>query len=190
MRSSSEADLQLAETDRPPAQLSLKEYLHSSWSPDCDFVDSRIEERNVGSLKHSLILRSLLWILSGKERWQTWGFLPLPSLRIRVSASRVRIPDICVLKQGDGQCEAALGSRPTAIFEVLEPEDRFGATMEKLFDFDRFGAENIWIIDPEPRIAYRYADNSLQEVKEAELAVVGTPIRVVLSEMFAELDRV
>jgi hypothetical protein len=62
--------------------------------------------------------------------------------------------------------------------------------MEKLFDFDRFGAENIWIIDPEPRIAYRYADNSLQEVKEAELAVVGTPIRVVLSEMFAELDRV
>jgi len=45
------------------------------------------------------------------------------------------------------------------------------------------------IIDPEPRIAYLYVDHSLQEVKEAELAVVGTPIRVVLSEMFAELDR-
>jgi len=61
---------------------------------------------------------------------------------------------------------------------------------EKAAEYRAFGVENIWIIDPEPRIAYRYVDNALQEVKEAELGVGGTSIRVVLSEMFAELDRI
>ena len=61
--------------------------------------------------------------------------------------------------------------------------------MEKLRDFQRFGVEHIWIIDPEPRIAYRYTDARLEEVSSGELTVPETPIRVLLSEIFAELDR-
>ena len=38
---------------------------------------------------------------------------------------------------------------------------------------------DIWIIDPEPRIAYRYAEAALEEVLTGELTVPGTPIRVV-----------
>ena len=49
--------------------------------------------------------------------------------------------------------------------------------------------ENIWIIDPEPRRAYRYTDSALEEVHTGEFTVPGTPILVVLSELFAELDR-
>ena len=36
--------LELAEDDRPPAILTLEEYLHHVWRPDCDFVDGRSEE--------------------------------------------------------------------------------------------------------------------------------------------------
>jgi Uma2 family endonuclease len=61
--------------------------------------------------------------------------------------------------------------------------------MEKLADYLRFGVGNIWIVDPESRIAYRYTSAGLEKVQTGELAVSGTPIRVVLSEMFAELDR-
>jgi len=39
------------------------------------------------------------------------------------------------------------------------------------------------------RKAYRYKDEKFQLVDETELIVPGTPIRVVLAEMFAELDR-
>ncbi len=60
----------------------------------------------------------------------------------------------------------------------------------KAAEYLQFGVENIWIINPEPRIAYRYADAALEEVRTGELTVPGTPIRVVMSEMFAELDRV
>jgi Uma2 family endonuclease len=61
--------------------------------------------------------------------------------------------------------------------------------MRKLGDYPRFGIQNIWVIDPEPRQAYRYTAVGLEEVQTGELAVPETPIRVVLSELFAELDR-
>ena len=63
------------------------------------------------------------------------------------------------------------------------------AMQAKAAEYRLFGVEHIWIIDPEPRIAYRYTGSSLEEVQSGELTVEGTPIRVVLSEMFAELDR-
>lgn len=47
----------------------------------------------------------------------------------------------------------------------------------------------MWIIDPEPRIAYIATEAGLEEVRAGELTVPGTPIRVNLSELFAELDR-
>ena len=63
------------------------------------------------------------------------------------------------------------------------------AMRAKAAEYLQFGVENIWIIDPEGRIAFRYLNRSLEEVDNGELTVPGTPIRVALSEMFAELDR-
>jgi len=37
----------------------VREYLHTSWSPDREFADGRIEERNLGEKKHSIIQRFL-----------------------------------------------------------------------------------------------------------------------------------
>ena len=39
------------------------------------------------------------------------------------------------------------------------------------------------------RIVLRYPGSALEEVRGGELSVPGTPIRVALGEMFAELDR-
>ena len=64
------------------------------------------------------------------------------------------------------------------------------AMRAKAAEYLHFGVENIWIVDPEARVAFRYIDRpALEEVNTGELVVPGTPIRVVLSEMFAELDR-
>jgi Uma2 family endonuclease len=178
--------IQLAEDDRPPATLSLEEYLHSSWGPDCDFVDGRTEERNVGTFNHSSMVGALLWMLADKR--EPWDVLALPSLRMRVSPARVRIPDVCVICRG-GPHEQVLTRPPLAVIEVLDDEDRFSATLEKLEDFRRFGVEYIWVINPERRTVYRHSSGSLEMVRTGELAVPGTPIRVVPGELFAELDR-
>ncbi len=180
--------LQLAEEDRPPAELSLDEYLHGSWGPDCDFVDGRTVERNVGTFTHSTVVSFLIWALPGKEKGERSDLLSLPSLRIQVSPMRIRVPDICVVPRS-GPHERILTHPPLAVVEVLDEEDPFGAMMERLADFRQFGVQNIWVIDPERRIAYTYNGSALEEVTTGELVVGDTPIRVSLSEMFAELDR-
>jgi Uma2 family endonuclease len=78
---------------------------------------------------------------------------------------------------------------PLIAIEILSPEDTLTAMRAKAAEYRLFGIENIWIIDPEPRIAYRYTEAALEEVRTGELTVPDTPIRLVLSEMFAELDR-
>ena len=67
---------QLAEDDRPPATLVVEEYYSQVWQPDCDYVDGRSEERNVGTIHHSTIETTLLWKLSDPN--QPWQVKPLP----------------------------------------------------------------------------------------------------------------
>ena len=178
--------LELAEDDRPPAQMTLEEYLHSSWSPDCEFVDGRIEERNVGIFNHSALIGAIMYAMHLKR--DEWRAHVLPSLRMRVSPTRVRVPDLCLIGY-DAPKEQVPTHPPLVVIEVLDDEDRFSATMCKLADYEQFGVRRIWIVDPESRVAYRYENCGLERVMNDALSVPGTPIRVVLSELFAELDR-
>jgi Uma2 family endonuclease len=156
---------QLAEDDRPPATLSLDEYLSSSFSPDCDFVDGRAEERNVGTFDHSRMVTSLIWMLA--DRREPWSVMALPSLRMRVGPTPVRVPDLCVIERG-GPREQVLTYPPLAVIEVLDEEDRFSATMEKLDDYLRFGIENVWVVDPERRSAHTATRAGLHLVQSSE----------------------
>lgn len=179
---------QLAEDDRPPAELSLDEYLHSAFRPDCDFVDGRSEERVVGKWPHASMVSALLWTLSGKGNLATWPVRPLPGLRVWVAPTRIRVPDVCVLPR-EGPHEQIPTHPPLAVIEVLDEEDRFCATMERLADFENFGVKNIWLIDPLARVAYRYTNATLQKVRTGELSISDLPIGVDLQELFAEVDR-
>ena len=38
----------------------VSEYLHSSYSPDCDYVDGELQERNVGELDHAEVQSALV----------------------------------------------------------------------------------------------------------------------------------
>jgi Uma2 family endonuclease len=70
----------------------------------------------------------------------------------------------------------------------MPPEDSLRAIQEKAAEYRLFGIENIWIIDPESRLACIASEAGLEQVRSGELAVPGTPIRISLSELFAELD--
>ena len=164
----------------------VREYLSTSWSPDREFVDGRIEERNLGEKEHSIIQRYLTVLFALKRA--EWGVEVFPELRTQTASRNFRVPDVLVVRKGDS-FERYVTRPPLIAVEILSPEDRLSAMQEKAAEYLRFGIENIWIIDPEPRIAYRYTAAGLEEVHTGELTVPGTPIRVVLSELFAELDR-
>lgn len=49
--------------------------------------------------------------------------------------------------------------------------------------------KHIWIFDAERRMAFTASESGLHPVRSDELTVPGTAIRVVISELLAELDR-
>ncbi|MGD0913895.1 MAG: Uma2 family endonuclease [Terracidiphilus sp.] len=165
----------------------VREYLSTTWSPDREYVDGRIEERNLGEKEHSLIQRYLTFLFMLKRT--EWAVEVFPELRTQIAARNFRVPDVLVIRAGE-PFDRYLKHPPMIAIEILSPEDRLTAFQEKAAQYRVFGIENIWIVDPERRIAYRYTGSALEEERSGELAVTGTPIRVVLSEMFAELDRV
>jgi Uma2 family endonuclease len=167
--------------------VTVEEYLTTSYHPDCDYVDGRVEERNLGEKDHSILqmfLAGLFWM-----NRVNWGVEVYPELRTRVSGTRFRIPDVLVMRAG-AHFERILDIPPLIAIEILSPEDRMSRVQERIEDYLKFGAEHIWIVDPERRVAW-WADRSgLHPVLGGELTVEGTPIRVALGEVFAELDRV
>jgi Uma2 family endonuclease len=176
----------MATLPNPEELWTVREYLRTSWSPDRELVDGRIEERNLGEKEHSIIQGYLTFLFNLKR--QEWEVRVFPELRTQTNARNFRVPDVLVVRVGE-KFERYVTQPPLIAIEILSPEDRLTAMQQKAAEYRQFGIENIWIIDPEPRIAYRYANAALEEVRTGELAVPGTPIRVVLSEMFAELDR-
>lgn len=164
----------------------VREYLRTSWSPDREFVDGRIEERNLGEKEHSIIQRYLTFLFMLKRT--EWGVEVFPELRTQTQSTRFRVPDVLVTRVDDA-FERYITRPPLIAIEILSPEDTLSAMWMKAEEYRQFGIEHIWIIDPDPRIVYRSTEAALEEVRSSELIVPGTPIRVVLSEMFAELDR-
>jgi len=164
----------------------VREYLRTSWSPDREFVDGRIEVRNLGEKEHSIVQRYLTVLFAIKRG--EWGVEVFPELRTQTKARNFRVPDVLVVRAGE-KFERYVTEPPLIAIEILSPEDSLSAMQGKSAEYQEFGIEHIWIVDPEPRIAYRYTGSALEEVRTGELAVPGTPIRVVLSDMFAELDR-
>ncbi len=164
----------------------VREYLRTSWSPDREFVDGRIEERSWGEKEHSIIQRYLTVLFAIKRG--EWGVEVFPELRTQTQSMRFRVPDVLVVRAGE-KFDRFVTQPPLIAIEILSPEDSLRAMQAKAAEYSSFGIEHVWIIDPEPRIAYRYSEARLEEVRNGELVVTGTQIRVELSELFAELDR-
>ena len=169
-----------------PEFISVREYLTTSYRPDCDYVDGRIEERNVGEYDHGY-LQALLTHLFMKHQ-EDWGVRPLTDVRVQVRPNRFRVPDVTVLRAGTPR-EQILTHPPLLVIEILSPEDRLSRMTERTDEYLDFGIENIWIVDPARRLAYRVTRAGFELAPAGEITVPEMPIRVVLSELFAELDR-
>jgi Uma2 family endonuclease len=166
--------------------VTVREYLRTSYSPDCEYVDGRIEKRNLGEKEHSLLQKYFTLLFGFNEA--VWGVVVYPELRTQVASTRYRIPDVLVVRAGV-RFEHVLDQPPLIAIEILSPEDRLSGLQGKIDEYLAFGTEHVWIFDPQRRVAWRADRAGLHRLTDGELTVPGTPIRVVLSEVFAQLDR-
>jgi Uma2 family endonuclease len=167
--------------------VTVREYLRTSYSPDCEYVNGRIVERNVGDKGRSILqmfLAGLFWVNRA-----AWGVEVYPELRTKLATKLYRIPDVLVVRAGL-RFESVLDHPPLIAIEILSPDDSLGDLQEKVEEYVAFGIEHIWAFDPRKRLAWWADRGGLHLVKTGELTVPGTPIRVALGEVWAELDRV
>jgi Uma2 family endonuclease len=163
----------------------LEVYLTTSYSPDVDYVDGEIEERNVGETPHSSVQKFFIGIFLRHEK--EWGVRVFPEDRIQISATRYRVADICVVRRSTG-LEKIIRTPPLVCIEVLSAEDRMSRMQEKVEDYIRMGVDSVWVVDPRRRTV-QFAERSVTLQPAGEfLEVAGTKIRVPVGEIFAELD--
>jgi Uma2 family endonuclease len=166
--------------------ITVREYLATSWSPDREYVDGEVVERNLGEKDHSALQRFFtLWFgnrrdLLGVDVW--------PELRMQVNSDRFRIPDVGVTRVGD-TFERYITQPPVLCIEILSPEDRLAAIRQKVDDYALMGVRDTWVIDPINRRTYLCVAGKFEEFRGDALEVAGTDISIPVADLWAELDR-
>jgi Uma2 family endonuclease len=162
------------------AAVSIEEYLRTSFEGlDREYVDGEIVERSLPTNSHSKTQCRLGRI------FDTFGdTLPLYArveLRSRVSATRVRIPDVSVYS-GEEPAEPVPMVPPLIAIEILSPDDRQAKLIAKLEEYRQWGVRHLWLVNPEIRKLHVYEKGALREVDSFE--VPEFELRVTATEIF------
>lgn len=158
----------------PATLVSVQEYLHTSYSPDCEYVDGVVVERNLGEKPHSKIQTNLAFLLR-----QVKGIRPWVEQRVQVSPTRFRVPDVCVTV-GE-PAENIFTTPPLICIEILSPEDRLARLQEKIDDYLDFGVRHVWVIDPATQRAYACDRAGMHII--TELATSDPEVRIPLDKV-------
>ncbi|SEF95635.1 Endonuclease, Uma2 family (restriction endonuclease fold) [Bryocella elongata] len=166
--------------------VTVEEYLHTVYSPDVDYVDGRLEDRNVGEFDHSSI-QSILIVIFGTHQ-KDWGVKVLPELRTQTNEARYRVPDLLIIPTGIPR-EQIIRTPPLLCIEILSPEDRWSRLERKIQDFFTMGVPVVWVFDPEQRVVtVLERSGTRRELRDGVLGLEGTPVAVPVVEVFAVLD--
>jgi Uma2 family endonuclease len=154
--------------------ISIAEYMDTDYSPDCEYMDRVVVERDVGKKTHSKVQRQLiLWFGTKYRQFAVW-----PEQRVEtVPGRRCRIPDVCLTLTEPAN--EVFDTPPFVCIEILSDGDTTTGLLERLEEYAAFGVPNVWVIDPRRKRA------CLQEVEA--LATSGPEIRLPLDEVFRGL---
>ena len=158
-----------------PSLTSLDAYLAMSYSPDCEYIDGVVLERNVGKGRHAYTQGEVLAKL--RDLVIPKALMAIPELRVKVAAARVRIPDICVVEK----LEEIVTAPPRLCIEVLSPDDRWSRVNESIRDYQAMGVPCIWVVDPYSSRAWIFdEENPPREVHDGRLVAQQLGIEVPL----------
>lgn len=165
--------------------VSVDEYLHTSYRPDCDYVDGEIVERNLGELDHSDLQSEIVtYFRTRLRKSRVFAYI---EQRVQVSPTRFRIPDVCVVA-GEKPTEQIFRMPPFIAIEILSKDDRVSGMQERIDDYLKFGIRYVWVIDPRTQRAWTYTVDGAHEAKDGILRTEDPAIDLPLPEIFHALE--
>jgi Uma2 family endonuclease len=162
----------------------VEEYLNTSFHPDCDYVDGRLVERNLGELDHSDLQTEIAVFF--RLRGKRWGIHAFVEQRVQVSPTRFRIPDVCVTI-GAKPTEQIFRTPPFLAIEILSKKDRKRDILERVADYLAFGVRYVWVIDPRSREGWVHTTAGVERVKDGILRTQDPALEMSLPVIFAAL---
>jgi Uma2 family endonuclease len=163
-------------------QIPVSEYLATTYRPGREYVDGELRERTVGKWDHARI-QALLAAWFGNRELE-WDVIGSTEQRTSVSPSRIRIPDLVLIRPGQEQ--DVLSVPPVLVVEILSLDDTYSDLQQRCEDYLQMGVETIWLIDPSTRSGRICTASGW--VAAARLEVPGTPIYVELPLLFAQIQ--
>jgi Uma2 family endonuclease len=142
--------------------VSVREYLSTSYRPDCDYVDGVVLERNWGEYDHARLQGEVLAYFHALRG--ELGLFVVPEQRVQISPTRFRVPDVCVVL-GE-PAEQIFRTPPFICIEILSKDDRLSDMQDRVDDYLNFGVRYVWAIDPRTRQAWRCTMGGIAEVSE------------------------
>lgn len=169
-----------------PQFVPLEEYLRSSYSPDAEYIDGQIVEREttMGENDHSAWQEAICAWFRGQAAKA--NIRVRPELRVQVDAHNFLIPDVTLLDR-NRPAEPIATHPPIAVFEVLSPRDQMTRMMRKCERYEKMGIRTILILDPDGP-AYRFRDSKLEPLAERAFTLAGSEARFDLDEIAKLVD--
>jgi Uma2 family endonuclease len=164
-------------------QIPVSEYLDTTFRPDREYVDGEVRERNVGKWEHARFQFVLAAWFGNHE--SSWDVIGSTEQRVQVSPTRVRVPDLVVLRPGPQP--DILIQPPLLVIEILSPDDSYSDLQERCQDYMQMGVATVWIIDPKTRSGRMCS--GAQWVAADHLKVPDSSIYVDLDKLFSQIDR-
>jgi Uma2 family endonuclease len=157
----------------------VAEYLSTVYRPDCEYVDGKVIERNVGEYGHSRLQISLASWLRAQEK-----ALGIHALTEQQS-QRYRVPDICVLRD-DSPRSRIICEAPFVCIEILSRDDRMAQVQERVDDYLMMGVSFVWVVDPQSKHCYIYSGDQLEHNREGLLYTRNPEIRITVDEVLGQ----
>jgi Uma2 family endonuclease len=163
--------------------VTVQEYLTTSYEADREYVDGELLERHTGERSHSSAHGMVSFLLHQQEG--QLGVRVLMSVRIQVSPTHFRVPDVCVLLASDPR-DPIVRQAPLLCVEILSGVDTVTRMNEKLLDYFQMGVRYVWVLDPLTKRAFCYTPGEMHEVLDGFLRTSNPDIAVPLTDAFEE----
>ena len=157
-------------------QVSVEEYLRTSYEPNAEYIDGVVRPKAMGTSRHGMIQVQLSLLL------RRLGLKVAVELTVKIGPTRFLVPDVAA----DTSLAEPYPDHPVLLcVEVLSPEDRTGSVLAKCEEYHAWGVPYCWVIDPWQNTAWEYHKDGRPEERHAGDMLAAGEIEIAISDVFA-----
>jgi Uma2 family endonuclease len=162
--------------------VTVEEYLATDYMPNAEYVDGVVVSKSMPTLFHGFIQLLLCSLVNARYP----ELLAIPELGLRLSPSRVLIPDIGV--QAKSRLQGPHASKPIFLcVEILSPDDRITKAFLKCEAYLSWGVPFTWIIDPDSQRAWTYSQGTHPVEVPPQGSLCADAVSIPLADLFSQL---